>query len=266
MAVSKCGVCNAVIPGTIINMKNAMCKNCKYGLKKNKIRYPEVNFNAKILKSELEMKDPDYSAGLEKYSEILNEYFYSKQEKKSKLTHPALMSLIPVIILNLIISGPFTYMIEELIRYFSNGFQTTVLGFFFGYFALCIMMSAFVYLPSIAYLTFLRSTLTIDEINSLKGKSFSKEDISNQQGMIIENLIKEEEKRKEKTMVKCPSCKSTDIQFMQNNKKAFSVGKAVGGAVLTGGVGTLAGFAGKKGDDQWRCNNCGEIFATEKQK
>lgn len=66
--------------------------------------------------------------------------------------------------------------------------------------------------------------------------------------------------------VKCPSCKSIDIQFMQNNKKAFSVGKAVGGAVLTGGIGTLAGFAGKKGEDQWRCNNCGNIFATKRQK
>lgn len=65
--------------------------------------------------------------------------------------------------------------------------------------------------------------------------------------------------------VKCPSCNSLDIQFIQNNKKAFSVGKAVGGAVLTGGVGALAGFAGKKGDDQWRCNDCGNMFATKKQ-
>ncbi|WP_438310909.1 DUF4428 domain-containing protein [Sporosarcina sp. FA9] len=66
--------------------------------------------------------------------------------------------------------------------------------------------------------------------------------------------------------LKCPSCKSIDLQFMQNNKKAFSIGKAAGGAVLTGGIGTLAGFAGKKGDDQWRCNNCGNIFATKRQK
>lgn len=68
------------------------------------------------------------------------------------------------------------------------------------------------------------------------------------------------------TTVKCPKCDSIDLQFMQNNKKAFSVGKAVGGAVLTGGIGTLAGFAGKKGDNQWRCNNCGDIFTTKKQK
>ncbi|MEV9640476.1 DUF4428 domain-containing protein [Mammaliicoccus sciuri] len=66
--------------------------------------------------------------------------------------------------------------------------------------------------------------------------------------------------------IKCPNCSSKDLQFMQNNKKAFSVGKAAGGAILTGGIGTLAGFAGKKGDDQWRCNNCGEIFTTKKKK
>lgn len=66
--------------------------------------------------------------------------------------------------------------------------------------------------------------------------------------------------------IKCPKCTSKDLQFMQNNKKSFSIGKAAGGAVLTGGVGVLAGFAGKKGDDQWRCNDCGEIFATKKRK
>lgn len=37
-----------------------------------------------------------------------------------------------------------------------------------------------------------------------------------------------------------------NVEFMQNNRKSFSVGKAAGGAILTGGVGTLAGFAGKK--------------------
>lgn len=64
--------------------------------------------------------------------------------------------------------------------------------------------------------------------------------------------------------IKCPECNSLDIQFMQNNKKSFSVGKAIGGGILTGGVGTLAGFVGKKGDDQWRCNDCGNIFTSKK--
>lgn len=64
--------------------------------------------------------------------------------------------------------------------------------------------------------------------------------------------------------IKCPKCKSTNVQFMQQGKKAFSIGKAVGGAVLTGGIGTLAGFAGKKGKKQWFCQNCNNTFETKK--
>lgn len=63
--------------------------------------------------------------------------------------------------------------------------------------------------------------------------------------------------------IKCPKCNSTNVQFMQQDKKAFSVGKAVGGTVLTGGVGALAGFAGKKGKKQWFCQNCNSIFETK---
>lgn len=62
----------------------------------------------------------------------------------------------------------------------------------------------------------------------------------------------------------CPHCRSLNVSFMQNNKKGFSVGKAVGGAALTGGIGTLAGFAGKKGKNQWHCQNCGKTFETKK--
>ncbi|KRM79448.1 hypothetical protein FC84_GL001627 [Lapidilactobacillus dextrinicus DSM 20335] len=67
-----------------------------------------------------------------------------------------------------------------------------------------------------------------------------------------------------KNAVKCPKCGSTDVVFMQNNKKAFSTGKAIGGAVLTGGIGALAGFTGKKGKNEWHCNNCGNTFKTKK--
>lgn len=40
------------------------------------------------------------------------------------------------------------------------------------------------------------------------------------------------------------------------NKKGFRAGKAVAGAVLTGGVGLLAGFIGS-GDVKVTCLNCG---------
>lgn len=62
----------------------------------------------------------------------------------------------------------------------------------------------------------------------------------------------------------CPSCNSSNVSFMQNKKKSFSVGKAIGGAVLTGGIGAVAGFAGKKGKNEWHCQNCGKIFETKK--
>ena len=73
----------------------------------------------------------------------------------------------------------------------------------------------------------------------------------------------EKQKKIEKNAIKCPHCSSKKVQFMQQNKKGFSVGKAVGGAVLTGGIGTLAGFAGKKGKKQWHCQECGNIFETK---
>lgn len=63
--------------------------------------------------------------------------------------------------------------------------------------------------------------------------------------------------------IKCPNCKSKNVSFMQNNRKKFSVGKAIGGAALTGGVGTLAGFVGKKGKNQWHCQDCSSTFATK---
>lgn len=262
MAVSKCGICNAIIPGTIISNQRKVCENCKYGLEKNDIEYSETELKTETLKLNLENKDPEYFAGLKKYSEILNEYFYDKQKKKSILTHPAIISLIPVIIINLIFRNPFSYMTAELIRYFSNGFQSSVLGFFFEEFIAWFIMSTVVYIPSILFFVFRRTTLTFDEISALKEKAFSKEDMSEQREKIMEKIVQES---REKSTVRCPSCNSLDIQFMQNNKKAFSVGKAVGGAVLTGGVGTIAGFAGKKGDDQWRCNDCGHVFTTKKQ-
>lgn len=76
---------------------------------------------------------------------------------------------------------------------------------------------------------------------------------------------KQEKKKQEKkqNIITCPNCKSKDVTFLQQDKKAFSVGKAVGGAVLTGGVGALAGFAGKKGNKQWHCKNCGNFFETK---
>jgi hypothetical protein len=47
---------------------------------------------------------------------------------------------------------------------------------------------------------------------------------------------------------------------MGNNRKSFSIGKALGGAALTGGIGSIAGFAGKKGKYELFCMVCGKQF------
>lgn len=61
--------------------------------------------------------------------------------------------------------------------------------------------------------------------------------------------------------IKCPHCHSTNIQAVGNHKKSFSIGKAAVGAALTGGVGVLAGFAGKKTKKiDFVCLNCGKRF------
>lgn len=64
-----------------------------------------------------------------------------------------------------------------------------------------------------------------------------------------------------KNVLSCPYCGSTNINTLGADKKNFSVGKAAAGAILTGGVGLLAGFAGKKtGKTNFVCMNCGKQF------
>ena len=67
-----------------------------------------------------------------------------------------------------------------------------------------------------------------------------------------------------KERMKCPRCGSQNIQMVGTHKQGFSVGKAVGGAILTGGVGSLAGFAGKQtGKSDWVCQDCGKSFTIQ---
>ena len=57
-------------------------------------------------------------------------------------------------------------------------------------------------------------------------------------------------------LLKCPKCRSTQVSA---HKKGFSGGKAVAGAVLTGGIGLLAGTIGSN-DVKITCLNCGHVF------
>lgn len=59
-------------------------------------------------------------------------------------------------------------------------------------------------------------------------------------------------------MIGCPKCGSTQVTA---NKKGYGAGKALAGAVLTGGVGLLAGFIGSN-NVQITCLACGKRFKT----
>lgn len=165
-------------------------------------------------------------------------------DKKSNNKRFAILSLIPVLILNLILRDLFMNMYHELIRYLQNGFQPQVLKF---------LLEEFAWWFGISSLVFLCSFCLFKAVEAM-GKTNNPYKLNE-----IENGGVDMAKK-----VKCTKCNSLDLQFMGNNKKAFSAGKAVGGAILTGGIGALAGFAGKKGRDQWRCNDCGEIFETKR--
>lgn len=91
------------------------------------------------------------------------------------------------------------------------------------------------------------------EVNYDGGSSFQK--------LKSESVVKQQEFRRDQNRIRCPECTSTDFQHLGNKRKGFSVGKAAGGAILTGGIGTLAGFAGKDGKkERWLCNKCGIKF------
>lgn len=68
--------------------------------------------------------------------------------------------------------------------------------------------------------------------------------------------------------VVCPKCKSEQLT---TNKKGYSAAKGVAGAVLTGGIGLLAGLHGSS-DIEVSCINCGhtwnpkKVYEANKQK
>jgi len=63
--------------------------------------------------------------------------------------------------------------------------------------------------------------------------------------------------------MRCPRCRSHNIQVLGNDRKGFSVGKAAVGGILTGGMGLLVGFVGKKGKYEVFCMNCGHRWKTK---
>lgn len=64
------------------------------------------------------------------------------------------------------------------------------------------------------------------------------------------------DEKEDQDVIRCPYCNSKNIHV---HKKGFSGKKAVAGAVLTGGVGVLAGTIGSN-NIKLTCLNCGKTF------
>ncbi|WP_262350131.1 hypothetical protein [Limosilactobacillus fermentum] len=95
-----------------------------------------------------------------------------------------------------------------------------------------------------------------------KGSSLLNKMVENQK--LAQNRKESIKRTKLKAKMKCPRCGSRNIQPAGVHKGGFSVGKAVGGAALTGGIGALAGFAGKQTKkSDWVCLDCGKSFTIK---
>jgi hypothetical protein len=62
--------------------------------------------------------------------------------------------------------------------------------------------------------------------------------------------------------IKCAKCSSEQLSA---NKKGFSGSKALGGAILTGGIGVLAGTIGSS-NVRITCLSCGHVFKPGEDK
>lgn len=101
------------------------------------------------------------------------------------------------------------------------------------------------------------ASLTPQEREAVKKEKEEKARIKAEKKAHAQAVIQQLQKEK----MKCPRCGSRNIQPAGVHKGGFSVGKAVGGAILAGGVGSLAGFAGKQtGKSDWVCLDCGKSF------
>lgn len=74
-------------------------------------------------------------------------------------------------------------------------------------------------------------------------------------------------RKEEKTKLKCPSCKSTNVLPVDTQKKfsagKFLVGNTVGYALagpVGGIVGAATGIKGKNGKTKFICQSCGKVF------
>ncbi|MFD1385665.1 SHOCT domain-containing protein [Oceanobacillus oncorhynchi subsp. oncorhynchi] len=98
-----------------------------------------------------------------------------KDKKKSENKKFAIISIVPVIIVNIIFSDIIYYTVYELIRYFENGYQSTVLGFFLENLGFFLLLSGGTYIASFATLKLAVSSKRQQDQERNKRESKSKE-------------------------------------------------------------------------------------------
>lgn len=146
---------------------------------------------------------------------------------------------------------------------FGCTFGGLILGFIFS--PLWLLMFAGIALLFARLFWEIKHPMTKEQKEQSKiERAKAKEEFRQANEELGDSLRQAKEEFRQARAVKCPHCKSTDVEFMIQQRKGFSIGKAAAGTILTGGVGALAGFAGKKGKKEWHCKNCGVVFTTKK--
>jgi len=146
---------------------------------------------------------------------------------------------------------------------FGCTFGGLILGFIFP--AFWLLMFAGIALLFARLFWEIKHPLTKEQKEQLKiERAKSIEELRQANEELGDSLRQAKEEFRQARAVKCPHCKSTDVEFMVQQRKGFSIGKAAAGTIMTGGVGALAGFAGKQGKKEWHCKNCGTVFTTKK--
>lgn len=182
----------------------------------------------------------------------------SVNKKKSQNKKFALISLLPVILVNVIFSDPIVYGYQELVRYFQNGYQSTVLGFFFENVLYFVVISLFVFIASFGLL---KAFAMQNEINDAKLKDDHKKSniISTdfKATQKIDNYLAfDEDRKKWATYNEHGLFKEVynyeeivDFELLEDGSSVASggLGRALVGGILFGGTGAIVGgVTGKK--------------------
>lgn len=185
-------------------------------------------------------------------------------DKKTNNKRFFILSLIPVLILNLIFNDLFMNMYRELIRYFQNGFQPQVLKFFLEEFAWWFGISGGVFLASFSLLKALESQVEKDkkDFNQRKIQSEKITEDYNQTHVVSDQLSVDEENKKLALHDKYGLVEKVynysdivDFELLEDGESVAKggIGRALVGGALFGGAGAVVGSVTRKNKEY--CNS-----------